>query len=49
MHHVFLCISTVGKYRDHLDVFRKVRDSRVQRIAVETNRLLVRLEKVSMP
>lgn len=35
-----------GKYRDHLDVFRKVRDSRVQRIAVETNRLLVRLEKL---
>ena len=36
----------IGKSRDHLDMFRKVRDSRIQRIAVETNRLLLRLEKV---
>lgn len=36
----------IGKCRDHLDMFRKVRDSRIQRMAVETNRLLLRLEKV---
>lgn len=36
----------IGKRRDHLDMFRKVRDSRIQRMAVETNRLLLRLEKV---
>lgn len=29
-----------------MEMFRKVRDVKVQRIAVETNRLLIRLGKV---
>ena len=39
----------VGFQRNLLSDFQKTRDVRVQRAAVETNRLLIRLEKVSLP
>jgi rabenosyn-5 len=35
-----------GCNRDHMQRFRSKRDAKVQRIVVETNRLLVRLEKL---
>lgn len=40
-------LSFVGFQRNLFGEFRKTRDSKVQRAAVETNRLLIRLEKVS--
>ena len=36
-----------GHSRNLMSFFRSTRDAKVQRIAVETNRLLVRLEKVT--
>lgn len=52
---MYFCISskysqvfTVGTAIDHILEFRKIRDSRLVREAMETNRLVVRVEKVGV-
>ncbi|XP_054163556.1 rabenosyn-5-like [Oppia nitens] len=37
---------TIGETRNHLDWFRKIRDSRIERYVIETNKLLIRLDKL---
>ena len=36
----------VGASRSHTDAFKKVRDQRIDRFVVETNKLLIRLDKL---
>ena len=35
-----------GETKDHTDTFRTVRDTRIDRVVVETNKLLIRLDKL---
>ena len=37
---------SLGQTYSHTDVFRRVRDARIDRYVVETNKLLIRLDKL---
>ncbi|CAG2177307.1 unnamed protein product, partial [Oppiella nova] len=37
---------TIGETRNHFDHFRRIRDSRIERYVMETNKLLIRLDKL---
>lgn len=39
----------VGATRGHIDAFKRVRDARIDRYVVETNKLLIRLDKLISP
>lgn len=38
-----------GATRSHIDAFKRVRDARIDRYVVETNKLLIRLDKLLSP
>ena len=43
LHYIFLFL---GAIRSYTDVFKQVRDARVDRFVVETNKLLIRLDRL---
>ena len=38
-----------GGSRSHIDAFKRVRDARIDRYVVETNKVLIRLDKLISP
>lgn len=44
--HVYIL---VGATRSYSDAFKRVRDARIDRFVVETNKLLIRLDKLMSP
>ncbi len=39
----------LGAARAHIDTFKRIRDARIDRYVVETNKLLIRLDKLISP
>ena len=39
----------IGATRSHIDAFKRVRDARIDRYVVETNKVLIRLDKLISP
>lgn len=47
--HAFLMCSSLGASQSHLDFFKSIRGARVDHFVVETNKLLIRLDKLLNP
>lgn len=45
-YHIRQLVLFLGETRNHFDYFRKIRDSRIERYVIETNKLLIRLDKL---
>lgn len=44
---VFWDTQGFGQFQDHTDYFKKIRDSRTERFMVETNKLVIRLDRLA--
>ena len=49
MYHRKLLNILTGAMRSHIDAFKRVRDARIDRYVVETNKVLIRLDKLLCP
>ena len=46
---IYCTISATGATRSHIDLFKAIRGARVDHFVVETNKLLIRLDKLLAP